>query len=92
MNKLEDVPGVCKLLDYGVTTDAACLVMPKYQGSMRDWLLQQPQVADSSMERVHLMLFQHATNIVKVGFDVCKICSSPSACIMYSCVLCQHFI
>ena len=68
MNKLEDVPGVCKLLDYGVTSEAAYLVMPKYQGSMREWRLQQPQDADGSMERVYLQVFWLATNIVEVEF------------------------
>ena len=76
MKRLEDVPGVCELLDYGVTKDAACLVMPKYEGSVREWRLQQPSVVGHSAERTYLQLLRLATQIVKVGFCACN----PFAC------------
>ena len=37
MEMFRDVPGICKLLDFGVTDEGFKLVMPLYQGDLATW-------------------------------------------------------
>ena len=67
MRKLEGVPGMCRLLDYGMDKDHSYLVMPKYKGSLRQWRLEQPNITS----RVSLELFLQAVSLVKVGAATC---------------------
>ena len=42
MEMFRDVPGICKLLDFGVTDEGFKLVMPLYQGDLATWRAAQP--------------------------------------------------
>lgn len=67
MRKLEVVPGMCRLLDYGMDEDHSYLVMSKYKGSLRQWCLEQPNITP----RLSLELFLQAIDRVKVGAATC---------------------
>ena len=67
MTRLKNIAGMCPVYDYGVDSEAACLVMPKYQGSMREWRLWQAGVAKCSAGRMYLQLFWQAARYVQVG-------------------------
>ena len=85
MTKLKDVEGMCPVYDFGVDSVAAYLVMPKYQGNMREWRLQQAGFAECSAETTYLQLFWQATRYVQVGsVSKCSynfICSMSAVCL-----------
>lgn len=85
MTRLKNIAGICPVYDFGVDSEAAYLVMPKYQGSMREWRLQQAGFAECSAERTYLQLFWQATCYVQVGsVSKCSysvICSMSAVCL-----------
>ena len=84
MSKLKNIEGMCPVLGYGVDSEAACLIMPNYEGSLREWRLQRPDLAWCSAERAYFQYLQlcwQATHYVQVvPLPVCLL-SFP----LYSC-------
>ena len=66
MRKLDSVPGMCRVLDYGVDQETAYLIMPKYKGSLRQWRLEQHNITP----RLCLELFLQAICRVQVAATI----------------------
>ena len=60
---------VCELLDYGVDEYCAYLVMPKYQGSLRQWRLAQTAGLQENLG-MYLNIFASVCEAVKVRHAV----------------------
>ena len=75
---------MCELLDYGVDAHCAYLVMPKYQGSLRQWRVQQTCGLQENLG-LYLRVFASVCGAVKVR----RAARLPSgACLTHACVQC----
>ena len=65
MQRLEHKQGICRLIDYGITTDSITLVMAKYRCSLRDWRQRQP--ADPLHQlALYLNIFGRIADLIQV--------------------------
>lgn len=72
MEMFRDVPGICKLLDFGVSAEGFKLVMPLYQGDLAAWRANMPDDIQSiiSNETLFLSIFSQAR--LRKTFSMCK--------------------
>ena len=65
MHRLRNIPGVCKLHDYGIDQEHIYLVMTKYSCCLRDW--REKQKSDPSQQlNLYLNIFCQLVELVQV--------------------------
>ena len=66
LQRLQHLPGVCKLLDYGMSPEGICLVMPKYHCSLRRWRNCHVPTSGPQQTRLYLNIFAQLVHLVQV--------------------------
>lgn len=86
LERLQGIPGICQLHDYGVCATSAALIMKRYPFSLRTWRERLP--ADpSSQLRLYLRIFADVLQRIKVQIpDLCA--SLKSAVTLSSICMC----
>ena len=65
MHRLRNIPGVCKLHDYGIDQEHIYLVMTKHSCCLRDW--REKQKSDPSQQlKLYLNIFCQLVELVQV--------------------------
>jgi len=64
MQRLSNVPGICRVHDFGICNDSIMLVMTKYRCSLREWRHRQPEDACHQL-RLYLNVFAHLASLLQ---------------------------
>ena len=69
MQRLQHIPGVCKLHDYGITEEGIHLVMTKYHCSLRQWRERQGRTPSQQL-KLYLNIFWQLVEVVQVDIVI----------------------
>lgn len=86
LQRLHHLPGVCNLVNYGVTYEGICLVLPKYRCNLRQWRGQHKPQAGKQQAQLYLHIFSQLVQLVQVGCG--WTCCNSACCVNTWAIIC----